>query len=322
MKRYVIPLNGIFSYNEHTGSQVHATYLKLIKFAVPAHPNFLVHSPSMICFPHAKINLGLKVASKRNDGYHDIVSILYPIGLCDILEIIPANEDNGTPILDTSGETGHVAREDDLLLRAYEALPAKSKAYIPHIHIHKRIPIGAGLGGGSSDAAHLIRHFAGKGPDPFDPEDPFKLAASRIGSDVPFFLQDRPTLVSGRGERMAPFQLDLGGWNLLLVVPPFKVSTAKAYDGSVTSHAPFPTDLNSYPVEEWGKYLKNELEGTVIQTHPELQDIKNALYRAGASYASMSGSGSSVYGLFRENPPDIPGIEDHSVWREELPSLT
>lgn len=276
----------------------------------------------MIRFPHAKINLGLKVSSKRSDGYHDIVSILYPIGLSDMLEIIPSERKVENATLDVSGDPTHRVSEDDLLLRAFRGLPERTKLYNPQIHIHKQIPIGAGLGGGSSDAAQLIRHFSGQELDAFDPNDLFARVASRIGSDVPFFLQDRPALVSGRGERMTPFDLDLGGWHLLVLVPPFQVSTAKAYKGASTDQAPFPHDLSSRPVEEWKNFLKNDLEHNVLRTNPALKQLKDQLYRSGASYASMSGSGSGVYGLFSDTPPEIPDVEDHFVWHEELASLT
>ncbi len=276
----------------------------------------------MIRFPHAKINLGLKVCGKRADGYHEILSVLYPVGLCDILEIIPSNEGPGEAQLEVSGDPQHRAIENDLLLQAYQALPEGTRSYTPRIHLHKRIPIGAGLGGGSSDAAQLFRHFAGAGPNPFDEKDPIAKAAGQIGSDIPFFLQDRAALVSGRGERMTPLDLDLGGWKLLLLVPPYRVSTAEAYKGASSSGPPFPQELSALPVKEWKASLKNELESSVFRKHPELQKLRDHLYKAGASYASMTGSGSGVFGLFRDEAPQIPNTEDHFEWREELPPLT
>jgi 4-diphosphocytidyl-2-C-methyl-D-erythritol kinase len=280
----------------------------------------------MIRFPHAKINLGLQVLGERSDGYHEIRSILYPIGLCDLIELIPGREGKEAA-LSVSGDPTHEGNENDLILRAYRALP-KSPERAPRIQLHKRIPAGAGLGGGSSDAGQVLRHYAtNEGCDPFDPDDLYSRAAAAIGSDVPFFLQDRPVLVSGRGERMAPADLDLGGLHLLLLVPPFRSSTGAVYRNLACPEDPDrkeldPGSLTETPVNEWKEYLENDLESPAFQLYPELGTLKEKLYEAGAMYAAMSGSGSGVFGLFEGPPPAIRRTDDHFRWTEELPSLT
>ncbi len=275
----------------------------------------------MIRFPHAKLNIGLHILGRRSDGYHELQSVLYPIGLCELLELIPGQASTG-PELSISGDRAQETSENDLVLQAYRGLP--DPPYTPpRIHLHKRIPQGAGLGGGSSDAAQLLRAYA-PSFDPFDPSDPISKTAAKIGSDVPFFLQDKPVLVSGRGERMAPLDLDLGGFYLLLLVPPFSISTGTVYqklEATKGKELDIP-HLMGNPLTEWEGRIRNDLEGPAFELRPELHELKDELYEAGAAYASMSGSGSGVFGLFREEPPSIPGKADHLRWTEELPSIT
>jgi 4-diphosphocytidyl-2-C-methyl-D-erythritol kinase len=278
----------------------------------------------MIRFPKAKINLGLQVLGQRADGYHEIRSILYPIGLCDVLELVPAPDAERTTLRST-GDPAHEVTADDLILRAFGALPSGT-AVPPHrIHVHKRIPMGAGSGGGSADAGELLRHFGmKKGFEAMDPEDPFHQAASRIGSDVPFFLQEGPALVSGRGDRMEPVGTDLSGWKLLLLVPPFSIDTGEVYRNFAEANGapPHLKELAARPVTDWPGSLRNDLEAPAFRMRPELRVLKEKLYKAGAAYASMTGSGSGIFALFEEFPGKIPGTEDHFEWREELRPLT
>lgn len=278
----------------------------------------------MIRFPRAKINLGLQVLGKRSDGFHEIRSLLYPIGLSDILELIPDPKASETS-LTSSGDPNYQTKADDLILKAFEEVSAFQEVPAHRIHIHKQIPLGSGLGGGSSDAGELIRHFAeGSDFDPFKTEDGFRQAASRIGSDVPFFLQKGAVLVSGRGEEMKPVELDLGGYQLLLIVPPFSVDTGEAYRLFEKNEGARPSleEIVELPVSEWPKSLSNDLEEAVFQIHPELKELKEKLYQAGASYAAMTGSGSAVYGLFEHETKEFPELDGYFQWREKLPPLT
>lgn len=277
----------------------------------------------MIRFPFAKINLGLHVLGERSDGYHEIRSVLYPIGLCDILETIP-HPAKVEPELSVSGDPEHEVREDDLLFKAYRQLPRSKGKDPPRMHLHKKIPLGAGLGGGSSDAGQLIRYYASEAIDPFDPEDPYARAAAQVGSDVPFFLQDRPALISGRGERMEPIALDLAGWHLLLIVPPFSASTKAVYEATEMKDLSRPPlqELVKRPVEAWRNSLENDLEKAAFEQHPQLRELKDELYDAGAVHAAMTGSGSGVFGLFPDEAASIPGAEGCFQWREKLPPLT
>ncbi len=280
----------------------------------------------MILFPHAKINLGLHVLGERPDHYHELRSILYPIGLCDLLEVVSGPSEARSPELTVSGDPTLAPAYDDLTLRAFRELEQLHPLPPPRIHLHKRIPIGAGLGGGSSDAAHLLRHFAqefGNSQELLDPEGPIFRAAASLGSDIPFFLQDRAMLVSGRGTEMEPFPLDLGGWHLVLIVPPSRISTAHAYNSlEPGAHTPFPEELANMSPKEWRKRLVNDLEKPVFKEDPELEKIKEELYEAGACYASMTGSGSGIYGLFEKDPGPLSKSDRYFEWREELPSLT
>lgn len=277
----------------------------------------------MILFPRAKINLGLHILGKREDGYHELDSILYPIGLSDVLEVVPDSE-REAPELSISGTEEEIGTKENLVWKAFFALPSSERKQAARIHLHKEIPSGAGLGGGSSDAAHLLRYYADtKGMDPFDPSDPWSKRAASLGSDVPFFLQDGPARVSGRGEELQPCPLDLGGWTLLLRIPPFSIGTANAYkEARGTKSPPIPPDFHLHPVEEWTSFLWNDLEKAVFKKHPELMEGVDKLRQMGASYASMTGSGSGIFGLFREEPEASGLPENWLEWRECLPPLT
>ncbi len=242
----------------------------------------------MIAFPPCKINLGLNVLRKRNDGYHDIETCFYPILWTDILEVIPSDKFEFT----VSGNV--IPGDDNLCIKAYQLLkppPAK-------IHLHKIIPTGAGLGGGSSDAAWTLRLLN----DVFLlglSKDQLKSVASQIGSDCAFFIEDGPMIGSGRGEILSPANISMKGKFIVIVKPEIHVSTAEAYAGIVPKESKLDlTKINS---------LKNDFEESVFKKHPLIQSIKQQLYNAGAEYASMSGSGSAVYGIFN-SPPDITSI--------------
>ncbi|MCK6616726.1 MAG: 4-(cytidine 5'-diphospho)-2-C-methyl-D-erythritol kinase [Cyclobacteriaceae bacterium] len=257
----------------------------------------------MIVFPPCKINLGLHIISKRPDGYHEIETCFYPIPLTDVLEIIPSKEFS----FSQTGVKLEGRPTDNLVVQAYQLL---SKDYVippASIHLHKLIPAGAGLGGGSSDAAHTLNLL----------NEIFELGISgatlqhyaiRLGSDCSYFLNTGPMLGKGKGEMLSPVILDLKGYTLILVKPPVHISTADAYRG-VTPKQPaesLKVVLES-GIEQWKNRLVNDFEFSVFARHPEIRQIEEVLYAHGAVYASMSGSGSSVYGIFKQ-PIDLSGL--------------
>ncbi len=264
----------------------------------------------MIVFPPCKINLGLHVVSKRPDGFHEIETCFYPVQLTDVLEIIPARSFSFTQ----TGLELEASSFDNLCVKAYELL---SRDYvIPPVsmHLHKLIPAGAGLGGGSSDAAYALRLL----------NDVFELGiskhllqsyASRLGSDCAFFLHDSPMLGKGKGEILSTIAVNLKGYWLILVKPDIHISTAEAYRGVLPKqpakplHAVLVSDIS-----QWRNRLFNDFEDSVFRKHPGIRAIRDTLYEQGARYAGMSGSGSSVYGIF-EQPKDLAGLfEGYFYW--------
>ncbi len=250
----------------------------------------------MVSFPPCKINLGLQVLARRPDGYHDIATCFYPVPSSDIVEVLPFERMEfavtGTAI------PGPAA--DNLCLKAYRLLKEDFNLPPVQIHLHKIIPTGAGLGGGSSDAAHILRllnNIFSLGLS----QDRLMQYAAAIGSDCAFFIQDQPMVGSGRGEILAPCTVSLKGYYLVLVNPGIHISTAQAYAG--VRPGPPEQDLNTIlnlPVSQWRHPLKNDFEPSVFELHPAIRSIKEKLYDAGAAYASMSGSGSSVFGIFEK----------------------
>lgn len=258
----------------------------------------------MIVFPHAKINLGLNVLRKRPDGFHDIESVLVPIPLTDVLEaIVDPALPNGAVEFTSSGISIPGATETNLCIRAVRSLQAQRPMPGIRMHLHKVVPTGAGLGGGSSDGAHtllLLNKLLDLGLE----GTALHRMAAELGSDCPFFLSDRPQLAEGRGERLSPVILDLKGWWLLLVNPGIHVGTAEVYANTVPSGANenIAEALLSTSPDQWQDRVTNSMELYVFKTYPAVKQLRDALLTQGAAYASMSGSGSSVFGLFREDP--------------------
>ncbi len=249
----------------------------------------------MVSFPPCKINLGLNIIAKRSDGYHDIETCFYPLPWTDILEIIPAKEMS----FSSSGISIPGKEEDNLCLKAYYLLKKDFDLQPVSIHLHKIIPTGAGLGGGSSDAAHSLKLLN----TIFNLQlsiDTLKNYASRLGSDCGFFIESKPMLGEGRGELLSSIAIDLRGYYLVLAKPDVHVSTAEAYAGVAPqlSFYNIKSVLEYTPMVEWKRILKNDFEESVFQKYPQVGEIKNTMYSQGAIYASMSGSGSSVFGLF------------------------
>ncbi len=251
----------------------------------------------MVAFPPCKINLGLSILRKRGDGFHDLSTCFFPVPWNDILEIIPSNVFK----FSSSGLTIPGNTDENLCVKAYEILQRDFKLDPVHIHLHKIIPMGAGLGGGSSDAAWTLRILDSVFSLSLSTEKLMQYA-SMLGSDCAFFIQDNAMMGSGRGEVLSPCAVDLKGKWIVLVKPDVHVSTADAYAGVI----PKETNLNlqsvleTKSITEWRDVIKNDFEDSVFQKYPVIAAVKDQLYRAGALYASMSGSGSTVFGIFEE----------------------
>jgi 4-diphosphocytidyl-2-C-methyl-D-erythritol kinase len=264
----------------------------------------------VIVFPNCKINLGLHVLRKRSDGFHDLETIFYPIPLQDALEIIHAPS-GSTEVFTTGLDTG-VATEENICYKAW-ALLKQDFPDLPGvlIHLHKVIPTGAGLGGGSADGAFTLLLLNQK----------FNLGlkdgqlmdyALKLGSDCPFFILNKPAHAMGRGELLEGIRLDLSAYSIMIVNPRIHISTATAFSLiSPSSDRPSLKAVLQNPPEEWRRLLENDFESTVFTHHPEIRTIKETLYANGAVYASMSGSGSTIYGLFPKGTGPLPSFPSH-----------
>jgi 4-diphosphocytidyl-2-C-methyl-D-erythritol kinase len=251
----------------------------------------------MIFFPNCKINLGLKILRKRPDGYHDLETLFYPLPIKDVLEIVLAEEtgfvSTGIPI------PGDPAA--NLCLKAFFLLK-KDFPDLPNlqIHLHKHIPIGAGLGGGSSDGAAMLQLLNMNFRLDLD-RDRLTEYAARLGSDCPFFILDTPCLGGGRGEQLRPVGLDLSPYTFAVVHPGIHISTAWAFSQCIPREGGrLIEDIVRQPVHTWAGELVNDFEAPVFERYPELRSIKEDLYAQGALYASLSGSGSSFFGIFEK----------------------
>ncbi len=265
----------------------------------------------MITFPCAKINLGLNIVSKRPDGYHNLETVFYPIPLTDALEIKYMDEKfpSESPCdLKITGNDVDCNEEDNLVIKAYQLLAADFQLPRVHAHLVKRIPTQAGLGGGSSDAAYMIRLL----------DERFRLNigipemeryAAKLGADCAFFITADPSYAEGIGDVLMPADVPgagLGGYYLAVVKPSVAVSTRDAY-AAIVPKAPAKCcrDIVRQPIETWKDELVNDFEAPIFAMHPELAAIKQSLYDAGAVYAAMSGSGSALFGIFREQPTGL-----------------
>ena len=256
----------------------------------------------MVVFPNAKINLGLRVVAKRSDGYHDIDTVFYPIPFYDILEIIPSNKDVEFTF---SGKEIISNINSNLCYKAYQLIK-KDYPQIPSvkIHLHKNIPMGAGLGGGSSDGAFMLKILNEKFQLGIT-GDVLEHYALQLGSDCPFFIANKACGASGRGEQFESIELDLKNKSFLLVNPGLHVSTADAFSKiNIANNISPCTSVVKYPIYKWKELLINDFEHSVFEIHPILKEIKETLYSAGAVYASMTGTGSSIYGIFEKDIPE------------------
>lgn len=257
----------------------------------------------MILFPPCKINIGLDITSRRTDGYHEIDTVMYPVReLCDSLEIIEASAETELPVFSFSGIEVDCRRKDNIVVRAWELMHERYGVGAVKAHLHKAIPFGAGLGGGSADAAFMLRGLNELFSVGLDTARLAPLAAE-LGSDVPFFLYDEAMHCTGRGEIMEPVTVPLAGCWIVIVKPRTSVSTAEAYSEVTPCMPSVPLRKRlCRPVTEWKGCIGNAFETTLFRRFPELAAIKESLYGAGAVYASMSGSGSALYGIFSHRP--------------------
>ena len=259
----------------------------------------------MITFPIAKINLGLNVVERRPDGYHNLETVFYPVPIRDALEVTTMDPQFPSPY-DCDLKVTNISIEGDeqrnLVVRAYQLLK-QDFPQLPriHAHLHKAIPTQAGMGGGSSDCAYMIRLL----------NEQFQLGlstqqmqqyAARLGADCAFFILSQPAYAEGIGERLEPIALNLSQYWIAVVRPDIPVPTKEAFS-LVHPHHPEKNcrDVVMQPIETWRQELVNDFEQSVFTLHPEIGAIKEQLYSLGAIYAAMSGSGSAVFGLFRED---------------------
>jgi 4-diphosphocytidyl-2-C-methyl-D-erythritol kinase len=268
----------------------------------------------MVSFPPCKINLGLNVIRKRTDGYHDIETCFYPLPWTDILEVIRSDSFQFT----SSGIGIPGSEADNLCIKAYQLLKDAFSLTPVKIHLHKIIPMGAGLGGGSSDAAHTLRILSKIFELNLTPDE-LQQYAARLGSDCAFFIQDKPMIGSGRGEILTPTSSHLTGKFIVLVKPEVHVATSEAYRGIEPLVPPTSiTEILNLPPVQWQEKLINDFEKTVFQKYPVIKKVKETFYRQGAVYASMSGSGSSVYAIF-DDPVDLKSeFKSMTYWSGQL----
>jgi 4-diphosphocytidyl-2-C-methyl-D-erythritol kinase len=264
----------------------------------------------VLSFPNCKINLGLNIVRKRPDGFHDIETVFYPISIQDALEVIGLPSANTNQFKQTGIEIPG-GSDNNICLKAWEVLK-KDYPDLPFvsIHLHKTIPVGAGLGGGSADGAFMLQLLNRKFRLGLDDKSLINYALL-LGSDCPFFIKNKPVLATGRGEIFQNVDLDLTSYKFVIVNPGIYVSTAEAF-GSITARQPSENivDIIRLQPTEWRGRLKNDFEEPVSKQHPEIAAIRDALYNKGAVYAAMSGSGSTVFGIFEKEKEvvfDFPG---------------
>ena len=275
----------------------------------------------MITFPIAKINLGLNIVSRRTDGYHNLETVFYPIPITDALEVYPM-DDLFPSAFDCDLKITNMYIEGDeqsnLVVRAYRMLAEHYRLPRLHVHLYKGIPTQAGMGGGSSDCAAMIRLLNDSFALGMSMDDMMDFAA-RLGADCPFFIYGRPAYAEGIGEKLHPISFSLSGWHIVIVRPDIPVSTKEAFSLIVPQQPEqCCRDIVMQPVECWRETLKNDFERSVFAAHPEIGHIKDTLYDMGAVYAAMSGSGSSVFGLFRTHTDVADTFKDMFTFSAEL----
>ncbi|MDR3713628.1 MAG: 4-(cytidine 5'-diphospho)-2-C-methyl-D-erythritol kinase [Puia sp.] len=267
----------------------------------------------MVLFPNCKINLGLHITAKRKDGYHELETVFFPVPLKDVIELIRSDELHFQAYgLAIPGDI-----DTNLCVKAYRLLKQDFSDLPPvDMRLYKKIPMGAGLGGGSSDGAFMLKALNDKFQLQLDDRQ-LREYAGRLGSDCPFFLVNQPCYATGRGELLEPVALDLSGHSIVFIHPGVHVKTAWAF-AQLKPARPERSikEIIGGPLSDWKTFLTNDFEKPVIKEYPQLASLKDKLYSAGAVYASMTGSGSSFFGIFpKEIDPVFPAEEDFQVVR-------
>jgi 4-diphosphocytidyl-2-C-methyl-D-erythritol kinase len=271
-----------------------------------------IKNEAMVSFPNCKINIGLKVVGKRPDGFHNLETVFYPLHIKDGLEVVPSDtfsfSCSGLPI-DGDAASNLCIKAWRLLQKDFRELPPMK------IHLHKAIPMGAGLGGGSADAAYMLLAFNSRFDLRLNKEQLIGYA-SQLGSDCAFFIINTPCFAEGRGELLQPIPLDMAAYKILLVNPGIHINTAWAFQqvGSSARHSGLQEHI-LLPVDTWKENIVNDFEGPVFKAHPGIAAIKHGLYAQGALYASMSGSGSSVFGIFQQAARPALNFPAHYFYR-------
>lgn len=275
----------------------------------------------MISFPNCKINLGLRILNKRADGFHNIVSLFYPVNWCDALEMMVAPAFN----FETAGGTIQGAPYDNICVKAFQLLQTRHGIPTVNMMLLKNIPAGAGLGGGSADGAFALKMLN----ELFElqlPDNVLLEYAGQLGSDCPFFLKNTPVLVTGKGELLQEVALNLSGYYLMMVFPGETINTGWAFGefDKQQGHRQMQRESLDFvsqlkkPVAEWQQIFVNDFEPVVYAYYPHIGNIKSLLYASGARYASLSGSGSTVYGIFENEPPLVSFPENYRVHITQL----
>lgn len=273
----------------------------------------------MICFPNAKINIGLNITGRRPDGFHNIETVLFPVELCDVLEFVEDRNPGETDYrLNVTGLELKTAPEDNICIKAYRLL---KKVYdIPKIsiHLHKIIPVGAGLGGGSSDAAYMLKNLN----KVFHLNISNKMLqdyAGKLGSDCPFFINNNPVFAYETGNKFIEIDLNLSGYYIVIIYPNLQISTSSAYsEAFIKTPEKSIRDTIKLPLKEWENVIQNDFEKTIFPEYPEIKNIKKELYNMGAIYASMSGSGSTLYGIFDSVPEIKQSLRNYFIWQYRI----
>lgn len=273
----------------------------------------------MILYSPAKINIGLHILAKRPDGFHDLDTLMYPLSYYDIIEIKLQSGSGRKIKLSSSGILIPGDDKNNLCIQAFNLFNTYAGTQFSiSMHLHKQIPVGAGLGGGSSNASSVLLGMNQLSPNKLTKKELTDLAA-QLGSDCPLFIQEKAMLASGRGEILKNTDFDLNGLYLVLCNPGIIIPTASAYSQikPFNDRPPLENDL-SRPIAEWKNHIINDFERSVFLLHPEIKTIKRSMYHEGALYASMSGSGSSVFGIFNSKPQLPVELLESLVWEASL----
>jgi 4-diphosphocytidyl-2-C-methyl-D-erythritol kinase len=272
----------------------------------------------MVIFPKAKINIGLRITGKRSDGFHNLETIFYPVSLCDAIEFVVGGQFLKDDVLEVTGCLSDLSPANNLVMKAIRKIRENRDIPFLKIHLHKAIPAGAGLGGGSSDAATLLKSLNRYFNLEIDNEK-LKDISLDLGSDCPYFIENSPAFAEGRGELLTPLKPLPERYYLVLVNPGININTREAYS-CCTPKQPETNlkELYYYNISEWKELIKNDFEEPIFRKYPQIGVIKKILYEIGSIYSSMSGSGSTVYGIFNKKPQIPESLRTQVIYSDNL----